>query len=55
MTQEKDGTFDLAVNGGEQLCVVYRKDGYLPVYRTIKLYFHLEVYNTTIFILIADW
>lgn len=26
-----DGGFDMAVNGGRQLCVDYRKDGFLPL------------------------
>ncbi len=30
-----DGGFDLAVNGGGHLTVEYRKDGYLPVQRTV--------------------
>lgn len=30
-----DGVFDIAVNGGGVLTVEYRKDGYLPVQRTI--------------------
>ena len=32
-----DGLFDLAVNGGEQLVVDYRKDGYLPVQRHVQV------------------
>jgi len=30
-----DGRFDLVVNGGGQLCIDYRKDGFLPVCRTL--------------------
>lgn len=32
-----DGLFDLAVNGGGQLTVNYRRDNYLPVQRTIDV------------------
>ncbi len=32
-----DGTFDLAVNGGGYLVVEYRKPGYLPVQRRIRV------------------
>ncbi|WP_438444213.1 fibronectin type III domain-containing protein [Gorillibacterium sp. sgz5001074] len=31
-----DGRFDLAVNGGESLSVVYEKDGYIPVQRKVE-------------------
>ncbi|TAN67540.1 MAG: PASTA domain-containing protein, partial [Methylobacter sp.] len=31
-----DGMFDMAVNGGGQLTVDYRKDGYLPVQRQVQ-------------------
>ncbi len=31
-----DGMFDMAVNGGGQLTVDYRKDGYLPVQRQLQ-------------------
>jgi RHS repeat-associated protein len=32
-----DGQFDLAVNGGGPLVVVYQKSGYLPVHRAVKV------------------
>lgn len=31
-----DGMFDMAVNGGGQLTINYRKEGYLPVQRTLQ-------------------
>ncbi|MBE7499854.1 MAG: hypothetical protein HS113_06005 [Verrucomicrobiales bacterium] len=31
-----DGSFDLAVNGGEALTLEYRKPGYLPVHRHVR-------------------
>lgn len=32
-----DGVFDLAVNGGGQFAIVYRKAGYLPAQRTLEV------------------
>lgn len=34
-TTRTDGMFDLAVNGGGTLTIVYEKDGYPPIHRTI--------------------
>ena len=34
----EDGIFDMAVNGGEQLVVEYKKDGYMPVQRRVRTF-----------------
>ena len=36
-TTTQDAVFDMAVNGGEDLVVVYEKDGYLPVEREVDV------------------
>lgn len=35
-TTRSDGTFDIAVNGGEEIDVVYELNGYLPVQRHVR-------------------
>ena len=34
---QDDGSFDLVVNGGGQLCVHYEKEGYLPICRYLNV------------------
>ncbi|MBI4863960.1 MAG: hypothetical protein HY815_27430, partial [Candidatus Riflebacteria bacterium] len=49
-----DGGFEMAVNGGGQLCIRYEKDGYLPLFRSANVPWQDHAWLPDVVLITAD-